>query len=94
MSPAGNYEIAVQSDKLQINGRNADDNKFEPIVVFQRLAAGGNIESIQYSQPVWRRKGRNSDCQCTNLPQRSIPLAAGFCMLRTGRSSIEARMER
>jgi hypothetical protein len=42
-SPAGKYEIAVQSDKLQINGRNINDNGFETIVVFQRLAAGGNI---------------------------------------------------
>jgi len=41
--PAGKYEIAVQSDKLQINGRNGNDNGFETIVVFQRLAAGGNI---------------------------------------------------
>jgi hypothetical protein len=41
--PAGKYEIAVQSDKLQINGRNINDNGFETIVVFQRLAAGGNI---------------------------------------------------
>jgi len=41
--PAGKYEIAVQSDKLQINGRNADDIAFEPLVVFQRRAAGGNI---------------------------------------------------
>jgi hypothetical protein len=41
--PAGKYEIAVQSDKLQINGRNISDNGFETIVVFQRLAAGGNI---------------------------------------------------
>jgi hypothetical protein len=31
------------SDKLQINGRNANDEGFETIVVFQRLAAGGNI---------------------------------------------------
>jgi hypothetical protein len=43
VAPAGKYEIAVQSDKLQINGRNANDNAFETIVVFQRLAAGGNI---------------------------------------------------
>ena len=43
VAPAGKYEIAVQSDKLQINGRNASDNGFETIVVFQRLAAGGNI---------------------------------------------------
>jgi hypothetical protein len=43
MAHAGRYEIAVQSDKLQINGRNANDNGFETIVVFQRRAAGGNI---------------------------------------------------
>jgi hypothetical protein len=43
VAPAGKYEIAVQSDKLQINGRNADDTGFETIVVCQRRAAGGNI---------------------------------------------------
>ena len=40
---AGKYEIAVQSDKLQINGRNAANDDFDTIVVFQRRAAGGNI---------------------------------------------------
>jgi hypothetical protein len=43
---AGKFEIAVQADQLQINGRNADvgPNKgFENIVVFTRPAAGGNI---------------------------------------------------
>src|SRR5215813_12863668 len=43
VAPAGKYEIAVQSDILQINGRNAENRKFEPIVVFQRVAAGGNV---------------------------------------------------
>jgi len=43
VAPAGKYEIAVQSDKLQVNGRNADDTGFETILVVQRLAAGGNI---------------------------------------------------
>ena len=43
VSPAGKYEIAVQSDKLQFNGRNASDTGFESIAVFQRVAAGGNI---------------------------------------------------
>ena len=43
VAPAGKYEIAIQSDKLQFNGRNANDTGFETIVVFQRLAAGGNI---------------------------------------------------
>ncbi len=43
IAPAGKYEIAVQSDKLQLNGRNANDSGFETMVVFQRLAAGGNV---------------------------------------------------
>ncbi|MCY7277493.1 MAG: hypothetical protein LH702_28100 [Phormidesmis sp. CAN_BIN44] len=43
VAPAGKYEIAVQSDKLQINGRDASDTGFETIIVVQRLAAGGNI---------------------------------------------------
>jgi hypothetical protein len=50
LAPAGKYEIAVQSDKLQINGRNANDNALETIVVFQRLAAGGNIGIRSTSQ--------------------------------------------
>jgi hypothetical protein len=44
---AGKFEIAVQADKLQINGRRAavgpDEKGFDTIVVFQRPAAGGNI---------------------------------------------------
>jgi hypothetical protein len=40
---AGKYEIAVQSDKLQINGRRANNTGFEIIAVFQRRAVGGNI---------------------------------------------------
>jgi hypothetical protein len=39
----GKYEIAVQSDKFQINGRKANNKGFETIAVFQREAAGGNI---------------------------------------------------
>jgi hypothetical protein len=43
VAPAGKYEIAVQADKLQINGRNASNTGFETIAMFQRLGAGGNI---------------------------------------------------
>jgi hypothetical protein len=39
----GKYEIAVQSDELQINGRKEDDSGFETIMVFQRRGAGGNV---------------------------------------------------
>jgi hypothetical protein len=44
---AGKFEIAVQADRLQINGRSAAVRPevigFDTIVVFQRPAAGGNI---------------------------------------------------
>lgn len=43
VAPAGKYEIAVQADKLQLNGRNTNDSAFETMVVFQRVGAGGNI---------------------------------------------------
>jgi hypothetical protein len=44
---AGKFEIAVQADRLQINGRSTAESGpqkgFDTIVVFQRPAAGGNI---------------------------------------------------
>jgi hypothetical protein len=44
---AGKFEIAVQADQLQINGRRAavspNEKGFDTIVVFQRPAVGGNI---------------------------------------------------
>jgi len=44
---AGKFEIAVQADQLQINGRKAavspTEKGFDTIVVFQRPDAGGNI---------------------------------------------------
>ncbi|MGH8589597.1 MAG: hypothetical protein ACREXX_09785 [Gammaproteobacteria bacterium] len=44
---AGKFEIAVQADQLQINGRKADVSPntkgFDTIVVFQRPEVGGNI---------------------------------------------------
>jgi hypothetical protein len=52
---AGKFEIAVQADRLQINGRSATEKEFDTIVVFQRPAAGGNIgfgfkEASQFSK--------------------------------------------
>lgn len=46
VAPAVKYETAVQSDKLQINGRNASDTSFETLFVFQRIGAGGNLSII------------------------------------------------
>jgi len=44
---AGKFEIAVQADKLQINGRRAavspEEKGFDTMVVFRRPAAGGNL---------------------------------------------------
>jgi hypothetical protein len=39
----GKYEIAVQSDEFQINGRKEDDSGFETVMVLQRRGAGGNL---------------------------------------------------
>jgi hypothetical protein len=59
-APAGRYEIAVQSDKLQLNGRNESNTAFEPIVVFQRVAAGGNI-GVRTASQFGAGKGRHCD---------------------------------
>lgn len=44
---AGKFEIAVQADQLQINGRNPEVSPtkkgFDTIVVFERPALGGNV---------------------------------------------------
>jgi hypothetical protein len=36
-APAGRYELAVQADRFQINGRRFDNDGFDPIVVIQRI---------------------------------------------------------
>jgi hypothetical protein len=41
--PAGQFEIAVQADQFQINGRNAADTSFETILKFERVADGARI---------------------------------------------------
>jgi hypothetical protein len=69
VAPAGKYEIAVQSDKLQINGRNADDTGFETILVVQRLAAGGNYRHPD-KEPIWSRRRCDRDCECYIPPMR------------------------
>lgn len=44
---AGKFEIAVQADQLQINGRNPEvsptEKGFDTIMVFERPALGGNV---------------------------------------------------
>ncbi len=42
-SPAGKYEIAVQTDQFQINGRHAAEQRFETIAIFTRVEVGGNF---------------------------------------------------
>jgi hypothetical protein len=37
VAPAGRYELAVQADRFQINGRRFDNDGFDPIAVFQRI---------------------------------------------------------
>jgi hypothetical protein len=74
VAPAGKYEIAVQSDKLQINGRNADDTALETLVVFQRRAAGGNI-GIRTTSQLGGGHGVIAIANATVVP--SVNLAGG-----------------
>ena len=82
VAPAGKYEIAVQSDKLQINGRNANDEGFETIFVFQRLAAGGNIGLRTRSQ-FGGRKGVIGIANAKEAPSVS-PAEGGVLFVEDG----------
>lgn len=46
VSPAGKYEIAVQGDVLQLNGRNAADTSFEVLANFTRFSHPTNPGSM------------------------------------------------
>jgi hypothetical protein len=80
--PKGKYEIAVQSDKFQINGRNADNDKFETIAVIQRLAEGGNI-GIRTSDQFGRGKGVIAIANATVAPSVS-PAGGGILYVQDG----------
>lgn len=43
VSPAGKFELAVNADQFQFNGRNAGDSSFEQVMSFHRLADGGMV---------------------------------------------------
>lgn len=43
VSPAGKFELAVQADAFQVNGRNAGDSSFEQILNIHRVADGGMV---------------------------------------------------
>jgi hypothetical protein len=82
VAPAGKYEIAVQADKLQINGRNAGDTGFETVVVFQRLAAGGNI-GIRTTSQFGGGQGVMAIANATVAPSVN-PAGAGILYVEDG----------
>jgi hypothetical protein len=78
---AGKFEIAVQDDRLQINGRKAAVNPgekgFDTIMVFQRPEVGGNIgigfpEAKQYKK-FGKGKGAIVIANTTLAPSVSVP---------------------
>jgi len=84
---AGKFEIAVQSDKLQINGRNAANDDFDIIVVFQRPAAGGNIgvgfpEAKQFKK-FGGGKGVIAIANASVAPSKNLP-GAGILYVQDG----------
>jgi len=82
VAPAGKYEIAVQSDKLQINGRNADDTAFETLVVLQRRAAGGNI-GIRTTSQFGGGQGVIAIANATVVPEGN-PAGGGILYVQDG----------
>jgi hypothetical protein len=82
IAPAGKYEIAVQSDKFQINGRKADNKGFETIAVIQRLAEGGNI-GIRTSDQFGRGKGVIAIANATVEPSVN-PAGGGILYVQDG----------
>jgi hypothetical protein len=82
IAPAGKYEIAVQSDKLQINGRNASNTSFETIAVFQRLGAGGNI-GIRTSSQFGKGQGVIAIANATVAPSVN-PAGGGILYVQDG----------
>jgi hypothetical protein len=82
IAPAGKYEIAVQSDKFQINGRKANDKGFETIAVIQRLAEGGNI-GIRTSDQFGRGKGVIAIANATVAPSVN-PAGGGILYVQDG----------
>ncbi len=82
IAPAGKYEIAVQSDKFQINGRKADNKGFETIAVIQRLAEGGNI-GIRTSDQFGKGKGVIAIANATVAPSVN-PAGGGILYVQDG----------
>ena len=80
--PAGKYEIAVQSDKLQVNGRNAGNSAFETIVVFERVATGGNV-GIRTTSQFGSGKGVIAIANATAAPTGN-PAAGGILYVEDG----------
>ena len=79
---AGKFEIAVRSDKLQINGRNADNTAFETMVVFQRKAVGGNI-GIRTTSQFGGGRGVIAIANATVVPAVN-PAGAGILYVEDG----------
>jgi hypothetical protein len=84
---AGKYEIAVQSDKLQINGRKSNNSGFEIIALFQRPGAGGNIgigfpEARQFKK-FGKGQGVIVIANATVAPSEPVP-GAGILYVENG----------
>jgi hypothetical protein len=76
---AGKFEIAVQADRLQINGRRAAvspaDKGFDTIVVFQRPAAGTSNSDSQkpvISAVLAKVKVRFGRAHCERRERRNL----------------------
>jgi hypothetical protein len=96
---AGKFEIAVQADRLQINGRNAaispDEKGFDTIVVFQRPEVGGNMGfGFKEAKDFKKFGGGQGVIAIANASVASTENIAAAAMLyaRMGRSRMGVRL--
>ena len=88
---AGKFEIAVQADQLQINGRKAavspDEKGFDTIVVFERPEVGGNIgigfPEAKLFKKFGRGKGVIAIANASVAPSKNLP-GAGILYVQDG----------
>jgi hypothetical protein len=88
---AGKFEIAVQKDQFQINGRKAavspDEKGFDTIAVFQRPEVGGNIGIGFPEAKLFKKfgggKGAIVIANASLVPSMSVP-GAGILYVEDG----------
>ena len=81
-SPAGKFEIQVQSNQLKITSRNTGDSAFENILFLDQLADGGRWEWVSNVPYIaWGASGAELHA-VTTTPEAALTAPVGSLVLR------------